>query len=337
MPVKRAPPGAIDLAGYASVPEYIYGITREIWEDRGVGAKLERYYAPDVVVRSPAGVVVGNAGVVGQTLATLHQFPDRQLVGEDVIWAGEDDGTFLSSHRLISVMTHTGDGALGRASGRAVRARIIADCWVKNGQVTEEWLVRDQAAFALCLGESPQELALRWVREELAAGAPVGFFTPAQDRPSRYRPGISSDPAVAPYLSSLHRIWGEKTPAAVREHYFSGATVYLPGGAAAYGHSDIDRFVVSYLAAFPSATFEVHSVIVNRAPEHAVRLAVRWSLEGAHSGHGRFGAPSGARVHIMGLSHVWLSTGRVLLEWWLVDEVSIWKQIHAHRLEAGAA
>ena len=43
--------------------ERCLGITKEIWEDRGI-ASLHRYYAPEIVVRAPASVVVGNAGVI---------------------------------------------------------------------------------------------------------------------------------------------------------------------------------------------------------------------------------------------------------------------------------
>ena len=33
----------MDLGDYRDVPGFIYGITREIWEDRGIGGKLEKY------------------------------------------------------------------------------------------------------------------------------------------------------------------------------------------------------------------------------------------------------------------------------------------------------
>ena len=69
---------------WADFPDYILGITREIWEDRGI-ATLEHYYAPDIPVRTPMGVAIGNRGVIASTMATLHEFPDRQLLGEDVI------------------------------------------------------------------------------------------------------------------------------------------------------------------------------------------------------------------------------------------------------------
>ena len=31
--------------------------------------------------------MVGNKGVIGATMATLAEFPDRRLLGEDVIWS----------------------------------------------------------------------------------------------------------------------------------------------------------------------------------------------------------------------------------------------------------
>ena len=43
-------------AKFKDFPDYIIGITKEIWEDRNI-ASLHHYYAPDIVVRSPGSVV----------------------------------------------------------------------------------------------------------------------------------------------------------------------------------------------------------------------------------------------------------------------------------------
>ena len=56
-------PSKPDLGAYRGVPEFIYGITREIWEDRGVGGKIAKYYAEDILLRAPTGLTVGNGGV----------------------------------------------------------------------------------------------------------------------------------------------------------------------------------------------------------------------------------------------------------------------------------
>ena len=47
-------------------PDYILGITREIWEERGI-ATLHHYYTHDIPVRSPGSVVVGNQDVIAAT------------------------------------------------------------------------------------------------------------------------------------------------------------------------------------------------------------------------------------------------------------------------------
>lgn len=318
------------LGTYSSVPDFIYGITREIWEDRGIGGKLDQYYAPDIRLRAATGFTGSNQGVTAQTLQTLHQFPNRQLVGEDVIWTGYDDGSFLSSHRLTSVMTHTGDGVLGQARGKVVRSRIIADCWVCNQVVVEEWLVRDQAAFAKCLGLEPRALARDMTEREIRNGLPISFFVPAHDKPSRLKDGVQDDKAVASLVNGLTRLWHAKETAVIRDLYFHGAALHAPGGDVRYGHADIDTFVLGYLASFPDAAFKVETARINREPEQPTRIALRWSLTGTHSGFGHFGEPTGAPVYVMGISHFNLSGGRITAEYLLADEVAIWKQIFAH-------
>ena len=85
---------------FTDPPSYILGITKEIWEDSNV-ERLRKYYTPDIPVRSPDGCVVGNEAVIAATSATLEEFPDRQLLGEDVIWSEDGQGGFFSSHRII--------------------------------------------------------------------------------------------------------------------------------------------------------------------------------------------------------------------------------------------
>ena len=325
------------IGAYRDVPDFIYGITREIWEDRGIGGKLDAYYAADCLVRAATGLASDNKDVLGQTLQTLHQFPDRQLVGEDVIWTGYPDGSFLSSHRLTSVMRHTGDGAYGPATNRLLRTRIIADCWVVNGVVTEEWLARDQAAFARCLGLTPAGLARQMADADLRRSGTIQFFSPERDKPGVYQPDMQGGAEAEAYRAGYHTLWQVKDTGHIRSLYFQGAAVAVPGGDTLFGHVDLDRFYVGYLAAFPDATLTIHSTHVNHDPGRPVRVALRWSLQATHTGFGHFGPPSGAPVHVMGFSHAEFVDGQVRYEWVVTDEVAIWKQIFAHtESKAGA-
>ncbi|QMW23063.1 ester cyclase [Sandaracinobacteroides saxicola] len=309
---------------FTSFPDYIEKITREIWEDRGIGLSLRKYYAPDVIVRASNAIITDNRGVTAATLATLNEFPDRRLVYEDVIWAGNDDEGYISSHRLISVMRKQNDGAYGKGLGQLVRSRIIADCVVHEGVITEEWLVRDHGAFAACLGTTPRALA-----ETMIARGDTSVFTPANDKPGPYRARIEDGAEARRYAEAWRTIWGAKTPAAIRDHYHQGVTAFVANGEVLSGHEDLDRFVVGYLASFPDAALTVDHLIVNRDPGQPVRLALRWSIEATHKGWGRFGEPTGAPVYILGMTHAYMVDGRVTMEWITIDEVAIWKQILA--------
>ena len=320
---------------YSDFPDFVEKITREIWEERGIGRSLAKYYGPDVIVRASNELIVGNAGVTAATLATLHEFPDRQLVCEDVIWTGNEDEGFLSSHRLISVMRKQNDGAYGPGTGQIVRSRIIADCVVKDGVISEEWLVRDHGAFATCLGWNPESLARDLVAKDLATHGRVRAFTPHVDVPGHYNAVIDESPEALRYAEAWKEIWGTKTPAAIREHYHTGAAVHAPGGEVLAGHGDIDRLVIGYLASFPDAVLAIDHLIVNRDPGQPVRLALRWSIEATHSGWGRFGAPSGAKVYILGMTHAYMVDGRITHEWLCIDDVAIWKQILGHQTTTG--
>jgi hypothetical protein len=63
-------------------PNYILGITQEIWEQRGLST-LHHYYSENIPVRSLGSMVMGNQHVIAATTATLAEFPNRQLLRED--------------------------------------------------------------------------------------------------------------------------------------------------------------------------------------------------------------------------------------------------------------
>ena len=94
---------------YKSFPDYILKITKQIWEGKDVNS-IANYYTEDIPVRSPFGVTYGNKPVIDATFATLREFPNRQLLGEDIIWNKDAEDGYHSSHRILSKGTHLGDG-----------------------------------------------------------------------------------------------------------------------------------------------------------------------------------------------------------------------------------
>ncbi|MEM9351102.1 MAG: ester cyclase [Pseudomonadota bacterium] len=315
---------------YQDVPDYIIGVTKEIWEDRRIST-LEHYYAPEIIVRSPASVVVGNQGIIAATLATLHEFPDRQLYGEDVIWCDAPSGCALSSHRLICTATHSAHGVYGPPTGIKLTYRIIAECHVDGDQINDEWLVRDQSAITRQLGVEPSDYARALIAKEGGPEACVAPYTPANDVNGPYAGSGNDNEWGQRYADILRRILGSEL-SVIAEEYDRAAHVSYAGGVDGLSFKAADRFWLGLRASFPSATFTLHHAIGRDDPLMPPRAALRWSLHGKHDGWGRFGRPTGADVFVMGLSQAEfgaLGGGEPKLrrEWALIDETAIWKQI----------
>jgi len=310
---------------FKDFPDYIIGITKEIWEDRGI-ATLHHYYSPDIVVRTPASVVIGNQNVIGATMATLHEFPDRTLLGEDVIWSGTPEEGMLSSHRLLSTATHLGDGAYGKATGKRLAYRIIADCHAIKNQINDEWLIRDQGAIVRQMGWDPEEFARDQIEREGGAKDCTKPLTPATDKPGPYKGRGNDNEWGQRYADLLTRIMNADM-AVIPEVYDRAARLEYAGGVMGYGHGDADKFWMGLRSAFPSATFQIDHVIGRDDPMMPPRAALRWSLHGKHDGWGVFGAPTGAEVYVLGLCHAEFGPWGLRRECVIYDETAVWKQI----------
>lgn len=315
---------------FRDFPDYITGITKEIWEDRKI-AKLYDYYATELVVRSPASVVIGNRDVIAATMATLAEFPDRILLGEDVIWSQTQDGGMLSSHRLLSTATHANAGIYGTPSGKKVYYRIIADCHAVNNQINDEWLIRDQGAIVRQLGLDPKDYARDLIEREGGPETCIQPYTPANDIAGPYSGNGNNNGWGKRLASMLEAIMRAEFNVIVKE-YDRAAHLEYPGGVTALSFDGADRFWMGLRASFPSAQFKVTHIIGREDNAMPPRAAVRWTLHGKHEGFGAFGEPTGADVFVLGMTHAEYgaligSESKLRREWTLYDETAIWKQI----------
>ncbi|MCP4074150.1 MAG: ester cyclase [Hyphomicrobiales bacterium] len=306
-------------------PDYILGITREIWEDRGI-ATLNEYYGKDIYLRMPMGAYRGNAGVIAKTMATLVEFPDRELLGEDVIWSGNEDDGMLSSHRLYCTGTHLGESMFGVPTGKQVQFRAIADCYAINNTITDEWLVRDYGAIAKQLGWTSRDAAQKLIDDEGGIENCDKPLTPETYVDGPYTGRGNENEWGAEYADYLNRIMNADL-AVIREKYDRAVQGEYPGMTTARSWAEVDRFWIGLRSAFPSATFKIDHQIGREDPMMPPRAALRWSLHGKHDGWGAFGRPTGAEIYVMGVSHAEFGPWGLRREFTLYDEVAIWKQI----------
>lgn len=313
---------------FADLPDYILKITHEIWEERRLRT-LDHYYAPDLPMRFPSGLVTGNRAVIDGTLATLAEFPDRQLLGEDVIWSGDEDAGFLSSHRIVTTGTHLGHGAFGKPTGRSFVIRAMADCAAKDGVIHDEWLIRDASGIVKQLGMKPKRFARDQIASEGGPDKAARPFAPVDDVEGGYISRGNDNEWGQRLAAILARIM-DKDFAVIRAEYDRAVRTEHPGACGGWSWDFAEFRWMQLRAAFPAAEFAVHHVIGRSDPHMPHRAAVRWSLDGRHDGFGAFGKPSGALVHVMGITHAEFGPWGLRREFTLFDEISIWKQILLH-------
>ena len=319
---------------FADLPDYIIKITERIWEGRHI-ALIGRWYSEDCAIHTSMGPARGAAGAIASTLETLNAFPDRRLLPEDIVWSGSDRDGFLSSHRIISPARHLGPGPFGPPTGAAMQFRSIADCFCIENRVTEEWLVRDQAGMCLQIGLSPDAMADALARADLAAGKSPWQLDDAATlrRDGGLRPPVhQTHPAAALVRETLGAIFAGKDVGAVHANYHPACAIHLPRMQTVHGHGRFSEALFGILAAFPDAALAIEHSIACETPGQPIRVATRWWLTGTHTGHGRYGSPSGATVLALIITHSHVVDGLVREEWHVTDEVAILKQIALHRL-----
>ncbi|WP_424990523.1 ester cyclase [Fluviibacterium sp. S390] len=313
------------MSRFATLPDYIQGVTFEIWEGRQI-ASLRDSYGADMVMRSTQGLILGTDGVIKDTLAAQAAFPDREILGDDVIWCGTEAEGYLSSHRSVITGTHSGHGVFGAPTGQRVTTRCIADCFVQDDVITDEWLCYDVSSMVQQLGHSPRDWAAAQIAREGGPDTATRPFTPDQDRPGPYA-GTGNGHALGDRLADILSRIMDYDVATVGRDYDRAVNFYHAGGVTGWGRPALEAEWMQLRAAFPDARFTVHHKIGRDDCGEPDRAAIRWSLDGTHSGHGRFGAPTGAQVHIMGFTHAEFGPWGLRREWSLWDETAIWKQI----------
>ena len=310
---------------YKDFPDYILKITKQIWEGKDVDS-IGEFYTDNIPVRSPFGITYGNKPVIEATYNTLKEFPNRQLLGEDVIWNGNDDKGYHSSHRILSKGTHLGDGFYGKPTGKDIYYRVIADCACKGNQVYDEWIVRDQGAMVRQIGYTPKEFAQIMIDKEGGLEKAKKLFDKNDIKPSDYQPEkIKKDSAGQKYSEILSKVFEEDYDF---NDYNRASSIYWPGNKLGHGREDISKFWNSLKDIFTDIKFTIEHVGYLDESNKNPRASIRWFLEGVHSNDSEdYGKKTNSKLFIMGINHVELNQDGVIREWVLFDEVAIWKQI----------
>ena len=318
---------------YTDIVDSIIRCTHRIWEDKAIGL-IYTHYAHNTPVHLTDAEHYGRDAVVENTVQSLAMFPDLRLFGDEVIWNGNDQDGFHSSHRYTWSGHHRGHGPYGPPTGRRIQRREIAHCLVKRGRIVEEWVVHDETALIRQLGLDEVELARVMARAEAerggrpyAGGAGEVPRLYGQLHPPVTLDGDPRDPDTLPRLL-YGLVWNARMLNYLTDYYAEGTTVWVPGNRRLSGRGDLTAYLLGLLAAFPDGAMTLDHVNWVGDEAAGYKIAARWTFQGTHTGAGVYGPPTGARVRVIGISHFEAQGGRIEREYMVWDEFALLKQLH---------
>ena len=325
---------------YTDIVDYIVRCTHRIWDERDIGL-IYSHYTHNCVLYGTMGTLYSREEVVHDTIQRLVSFPERRGMATQVIWGGDDQKGFYTSHLVTGVGRHTQSGHFGPATGRSFATRTIADCMILRNKIYREWVVADSMALVRQLGLDPMPLADRTARALFDKGLVAIDIGEVRRMIGQYPPAAEADLALAStpeerqVLTWLHEIWNRRMFGTIKDAYAPTCQYHGPLMVELYGQAAVIHQTLGLIGSLPDAGLFVQHVCSNPCEEGGTKVAVRWILEGHHTGHGLLtdlGAPSGKRVQLMGMSHFHLKDGRIVDEWRVYDGLSALMQVRLAQL-----
>ncbi|MCP4404792.1 MAG: ester cyclase [bacterium] len=328
----RLSPGPQSMRGfdddYTDIVAYIIRCTYKIWEKKQTGL-IDSHYGKDTVIHAPDGDIAGSETVLANTVQQLALFPDRRLFPEDVVWAGNDEDGFYSSHRIRSTAHHRGFSIYGPPTGKRLTYRVIADCIVKENKILEEWLVRDDLNIIRQMGLNEHEFVAKLISQmpekfsvtdnERSTGS--GTFTESSLQSPK------EDGIEGLIKRAWYNAWNLRMFGSLVDTYISTIQCHSASGRELFGHPDIIQFAIDWLACFPDGRMRFDHFCALGDEAKGYRTSLRWTFTGTHTGYGIYGEPSGKSVKIMGITQAHVHGGKILEEWTVFDELNILCQL----------
>ncbi|MBF9031722.1 ester cyclase [Rhodobacterales bacterium HKCCE3408] len=320
---------------YTDIVDYIIRCTHRIWDERDVGL-IYSHYTHDCVVYSALGTTYTREEVVQNTIQRMFMLPERRGMATQVIWNGNEDDGFYTSHLVTGTGRHTQPGIYGRPTGRTFVARTIADCMVYENKIYREWLVVDTMAQVKQIGLDPQAFAENLARSYFEKGLLAVDMGENRRLIGQYPPESEPDLEIAntdlerQVLQWLHEIHNRRMFGKIRDVYAPTVQYHGPLMKELYGHGAVTHQTVGLWASIPDGFFMPQHICSVPCEEGGTKVAIRWVIEGHHLGWGvleELGAPTGKRVQVMGMTHLHIRDGRIVDDWTNYDEMSILMQV----------
>ena len=317
---------------YKNIIDYIVRITYQIWEEKNIGYIYDTY-SKDCRVWDEFGLQSGSEKIVADTVHTNNAFPDIRLFADEVIWAGDENASFHTSHRTIITGTNTGFSKFSKPTGKKVRLFCIANCVAKNNEIYYENVVYDTAALIKQLG-----LNVNQVAKDIANKGGIGPFAPdfKNSKPKRKtgkaKPISFEIPEkvsnVREFVHSIfNTIWNRRNFSAI-DHVYSDNIVFEGStGRLFKGKKQLRSFIISIVASFPDLALSIEDIYWMGNEQDGYLVSIRWGAIGAHKGNGYYGAPTDKECYIWGITQWQIENNKIIKEWTAFNEFGILMQL----------
>lgn len=326
---------------YVDIVDYIIRVTHRIWEEKDIGYIYETY-RHNARVTDDSGLQYGRDKIIADTVHTINAFPDVRLYADEVIWAGDDERRFDTSHRTVIIGHNTGYSKYGPPTGRRVVVWAIANCASRSNEFYEEWVLYNNSSLLAQLGFDLRRLAREiGNRTDLD---PLGDerFGDAERLRGQGKPGhlpAADEDSFDPddFVRRLwHYTWNWRNLSTIDRAYAPMVRWLGPTDRHLHGRGDLKSFVLSMLAMFPDLAVSVEDVYWMGNDRDGYLVSARWSALGTHRGYGVYGPPTGRRIALWGISQYRIRGGRIEQEWTLFNEFEALQQIYRDEPVAGA-
>jgi predicted ester cyclase len=323
-------------ATYRNIIDYIVRITYRIWEDREV-EYIQDTYLDSSHVFDDYGLQRGNRKIIDDTHHTTGAFSNIRLIADEIVWAGDDEVGYHTSHRTLIRGTNDGVSKYGPATGRDVDVLVIANCVALENEIFLEHVLYNNSSLLLQLGLNLEDTAGR-MAEAPPVGWPRGAATwealrgAARPRQPLYLAepidGFDVDRFARETLDAL---WNLRDYDALNDRYLSSFAMQGATGRCLNGAAEYADMLSALHRAFPDLELQVDEVYWMGNDKDGYLTSERWSATGTHRGAGLYGEPSGCEVQLWGITQQQIIGGRIVKEWMLFNELDLMMQIAAAR------
>ncbi len=319
---------------YRNIIDYIVRITYKIWEDRDV-EYIGDTYDDESRVYDDYGLQLGNQKIIADTHHTTGAFSDIKLIADEIVWAGDDEVGYHTSHRTIIRGTNDGASKYGPATNKYIDVLVIANCVALENEIFLEHVLYNNSSMLQQLGHDLTEMVPRLVAEP-----PKGWPRDAATWQALRKATSPSQPiSIAEPIDgfdvdnfargTIDQLWNSRDFAAIGNAYTENFAFEGPTDRKFAGAHPYRELLQSLFTAFPDVEVQVDEVYWMGNDDEGYLTSERWSAEGTHAGPGLYGEPTGKPVQIWGITQHHIVDGRIVAEWMLFNELDLMMQLAA--------